>query len=470
MGAYATLSIARYNFIQTKGDVVPELMVVFSEIDKRTRKRKPDPAWDDEDGEINPIVEYATTVGTLTKRVEALGFSMANTERAFLEARNAKVHEIAEELKDVDDDFLQEEYDILSRASFSEFLAALNEIKQRNLSISYSTRPPENERPLIRYMLDDLREGWYFGFPCEDIRELLRSFLSLCKDDDEVVWDVTELVDAGIYSADDDFPGVASASLTAGYPFTAPIVVLAEGSTDQAVLKGAMELLYPDFASYYSFMDFGAARVEGGAGALVAYVKSFIGAGIRHRVVALFDNDTAGKAAMAGLSSVGLPENFRVLSYPRIEIAENYPTLGPTGLVEMDVNGLAGSIELYLGRDVLEVNSNLMPVQWLGYDQSQERYQGVLLNKGDLQARFFSKLAACLEDKALISSTDWSGIRAILESLFKAFTQAPDLSQKGARKERERCQAPRDRHSQLVTRQLDPASIESEATHIAPPS
>ena len=56
---------------------------------------------------------------------------------------------------------------------------------------------------------------------------------------------------------------------------------------------------------------------------------------------------------MRALKGVKLPDHYSVLHYPDIEIARSYPTLGPTGLSEMNVNGLAGSIEMYLGADVL---------------------------------------------------------------------------------------------------------------------
>lgn len=38
---------------------------------------------------------------------------------------------------------------------------------------------------------------------------------------------------------------------------------------------------------------------------------------------------------------------------PDLEFLKSYPTLGPNGLANMDINGVAASIELYLGNDVL---------------------------------------------------------------------------------------------------------------------
>jgi hypothetical protein len=48
------------------------------------------------------------------------------------------------------------------------------------------------------------------------------------------------------------------------------------------------------------------------------------------------------------------------MQYPEIDIARDYPTLGTNGLSHMDVNGLAGSIELYLGADVLRDSDGVL--------------------------------------------------------------------------------------------------------------
>jgi hypothetical protein len=88
----------------------------------------------------------------------------------------------------------------------------------------------------------------------------------------------------------------------------------------------------------------------------------------------------------------------------------------------MDINGLAGSLELYFGLDVLrDGDGNLSPVQWRGYVDGVKRYQGEILDKARLQARFREKLRSCREEPRLIESTDWEGMRAILDRLRSAF-------------------------------------------------
>jgi hypothetical protein len=73
------------------------------------------------------------------------------------------------------------------------------------------------------------------------------------------------------------------------YQSSAKIILLTEGKSDTAILSAALDLLYPHLAGYYSFMEFDALRVGGGAGNLANLVKAFAGAGIANRTIALFD-------------------------------------------------------------------------------------------------------------------------------------------------------------------------------------
>ena len=81
---------------------------------------------------------------------------------------------------------------------------------------------------------------------------------------------------------------------------------------------------------------------------------------------------------------------------------------------------MAASIELYLGPDILRVDgADFVPVQWTGYDKSQGQYQGEVLEKTKLHARFQEKL----KNPGDLDSENWQGLRAIMEMIFGAFTE-----------------------------------------------
>ncbi len=79
-------------------------------------------------------------------------------------------------------------------------------------------------------------------------------------------------------------------------------------------------------------------------------MKAFIAAGVANRFVAIADNDTAAHTHLAELKSRQLPEGCRLLHYPDLPLLADYPVLDPTSseMTRDDVNGIAGSLEMYL--------------------------------------------------------------------------------------------------------------------------
>ena len=106
---------------------------------------------------------------------------------------------------------------------------------------------------------------------------------------------------------------------------------------------------------------------------------------------------------------------------PDIDLARNYPALGPNGIARSDINGVACAIELYLGRDVLESDGDLVPVQWTGYSRSEKNYQRSLVNKEIVHSRFFAKIETCKQAPHRLEEFDWQHLRMIFAQIFSAF-------------------------------------------------
>jgi len=191
------------------------------------------------------------------------------------------------------------------------------------------------------------------------------------------------------------------------------IIVLTEGKTDAEFIQGALKLLYPHLLPYFQFINLAEYIIERNASALVNLVLSFAAAGVKHPIVALFDNDTTGISEMDRTHLDTLPTNIKVLKLPDIPIAERYPTIGPTGLNEMNINGLACGIELYLGVDILTQQDGLAPIIWTGYNHKKQKYQGELKDKGIIQQSYREKL--------IRRKGDFSEMDTILRTIFRAF-------------------------------------------------
>lgn len=212
------------------------------------------------------------------------------------------------------------------------------------------------------------------------------------KEDDIVVLDISDLVEGGWL--DDELENTDSDFLIPQDEFIPEIpIILTEGVTDIKTLKKALHVIYPKLESNVRFLDtsFGP---ETNAAAIVKMIKSFAAAGINNRILAILDNDAAASEAMASLPR-NLPNNIKVIQYPELDLMTSYPTIGPQGEINMNINGLAGSIEMYMGKDILTGNDgNLELVQWGGYMNRVKKYQGSLINKDAVGSRFKGKDAA----------------------------------------------------------------------------
>jgi hypothetical protein len=89
----------------------------------------------------------------------------------------------------------------------------------------------------------------------------------------------------------------------------------------------------------------------------------------------------------------------------------------------MNVNGLAGSLEMYFGRDLLTLDGALRPVQWTSHIDGMNADQGSLSkqHKTQVQKLFRAKIEQALVDESARASQDWSGVRAIVDTIIGSF-------------------------------------------------
>jgi len=429
MGSYTTLTVAEYPLYETKSFAIPEVMTIFRERDKRTLIRKLSkqntlvlgtPGDTDRDEE-EAAVTYSCLVRHAIDRLNVMGFTASRVRDDFEAIRGSEIDKLESWEDGNDGEWFKDDLELFRALRFEGYAAGLRFVLENQL-LSWPLRDHERTdlSPVVRYMLRQ-NNDYHLGFLGSDARALIRLACDLVDPDAQVVQDLSEVVDAGYYNCDDSACDDAVQSLTAGHPENAPRIILAEGSTDLAILRDSLELLYPHLVGYYSFLDLDSSRSPGGAGYLVSIVKAFAAAGISNRVIALFDNDTAAAEARRALDQIRLPENIAVLNYPPLELLQNYPTLGPGGRSTLDINGLAASIELYLGEDILAEGSGLAPVQWKGYCEPLGKYQGEVLHKARIHATFRRKLERAKANPGHTGSADWTGLQAIWAAVFDAF-------------------------------------------------
>lgn len=101
---------------------------------------------------------------------------------------------------------------------------------------------------------------------------------------------------------------------------------------------------------------------------------------------------------------------------PEIDEFREFPTLGPEGLRNSDINRRAAAIECYL--DLTVGDHPTAKVRWSNYKKSLDTYQGALEYKDSYSKEFFKQTAITLAEGAY----DVRKVEAVLELLISECT------------------------------------------------
>lgn len=428
MSSLATLTVGRIRILETRYWEEPTIMMLFTEDDKKVSMPKKNASEDE-----YPQVEYKIKLGILKDRLEFMGFTFAKSKKQFNDALRSEIESHIERLKDpsLKDQswkrFNEEKLEAFRSVTFDKWFKALTKVL-----ISKETRELDWKGPddfwepveIFNFLESENKVDLSIWAPFIDYRAFMRIICEIANLDAEVIFDLSEIVYAEDLDPNDlQLCAWARRQTADDIDIDHKIIILTEGNSDKWIIEKSLNLFYPHLSEYYSFMDYEGARAQGGATALVNAIKSFVAAGIANRTIAIFDNDTAASSAKRLLEGISIPPNIKVLQLPHAKWAVKYPTLGPQGLASMDVNGLAGSIELYFGKDVLIKNRKRMPVMWKGYDEYLKKYQGELLNKSELQKIFSQKIEVCLKDRSKMKNYDWAGMKQVVDLIKHAFSE-----------------------------------------------
>jgi HEPN superfamily Toprim-like protein len=432
MGNYYALELfsgdKRQIFFSEKGLPPSEFLTVFRPCD-RAYPSFPSGVEDSDDRYI-PSHAYVVSVAKLTERLEVMGFTLQRLEENVKRCLKADRTELDHRIEYYEHEGtsmpsyyrkLKRQRRTLEQFTLRRWVNSMRDFRTRE-SLSPFLVPKSSRKEftsLQRHMLnaDEEYDWYYFGLPVSDLRYLLRAVL-LCADADENVFlDLTEV--EGDYFAEGDEPVQEALAETIRVgKVCEKILVLTEGRTDTRILSKSLTILYPHLADLYSFLDHEAFHFGGGTGNLASLVKGLAGVGIGNRVIAVFDNDTAGAIQADDVRKLRLPENFRILTLPPLKFARRYPTIGPNGALRTDINGCACSIELYLGAAALtDEDGSLIPVQWRGYEAKLKRYQGELVDKKGVEHRYLDALDA----PESLDEANLASMRAVLQMIFTAF-------------------------------------------------
>lgn len=237
---------------------------------------------------------------------------------------------------------------------------------------------------------------------------LLRLFAEAkANKDASVDWQYGPLVQAGWATESEFMPNARR---------TETFLIATEGSSDVHILKHALNLLRPEIADFFHFIDVSESHPFSGTGNLVKFAQGLAKIDVQNQVLFVFDNDAEGLDAHERLSALKLPVNMRGVMLPELEEFREFPAQGPEGLRDSDINRRAAAIECYL--DLKVGNYPPAKVRWSNYKKSLDTYQGALEYKDYYSKEFLKQTSESLVE----SGYDISKMEAVLSLLISECT------------------------------------------------
>lgn len=380
MGEHWDLRTKQRQLYWGKNYVPDQVALLFTDSDLEVQIASDSGANEEiDDTSTRDVFVYRSTVGTLRARLRLQGFDV---ERAFAMG-------VAYLNAEQNDDEYRPHW-----MSGAPTYGSLQELLQA--AIRWASRQ-DLPSSLVGPTNDDLRTVWQDVTEAfDDPRFAIALQLRGLRGNTSVALDLSWLLMGGWLAPSDRPHAAARARLTSRVNSAGSIIVVTEGRSDAKLLSLALHLAAPGVATQFTFLDFEAARTPGGTDHVVRLMTSLAAAGVVNRVVAVLDNDAAGNHALQQLRRVPLPQHFFVTVLPQLPHARRYPTVGPDGPSNSDVNGRAVAVEMLFGPAILSTGGNgaLPPVRWSAPIGKPPVYQGALEYKGPVQAA----IIAALED------------------------------------------------------------------------
>lgn len=383
-----------------------------------------DYAYFDERGEAPGAMEdaFGRPLGTMTPRLELLGFTLATAQREYEQVAKAWYENSMA---------AGEAPAPQQPMSFDEFRAFVVEHAIADMDDTYRESADEREvrgrfdsDPRIARLPNtswDRYEGYsersHFGglinflHPYSVLRLLAENKRNCTSD---VVWQYGPLVEAGWAAGTDFVPGARRAQT---------FMIATEGSSDAHILRHAFMLLHPDCADFFRFIDVSDRHPFPGTGNLVKFAEGLAKIDVQNQMVFVLDNDAEGFDAYRRIEAMTLPSNMRAMVLPELSEFREFRTKGPDGLHTADVNRRGAAIECYL--DLRHADCPPPMVVWTLYKAESDLYQGALERK-EIYARAFMRQSA---QSVGNGAYDTSKLQRVLESLMATCTAIASASE-----------------------------------------
>jgi hypothetical protein len=196
----------------------------------------------------------------------------------------------------------------------------------------------------------------------------------------EVAWEFGPIVHAGWVQREAFQPSARKKQ---------KILIATEGASDARIIRRSLDVLRPDVADFFNFVDVDERHHFWGTGNLVKFAEGLLRIDVLNKVLFVFDNDAEGVDAFRKIEKLKLPANMRAMLLPDLEEFRGFSTCGPEGLNVSDINGRAAAIECYLDLRLEEYPAP--QVTWSNFKKDIAAWHGVLDFKESYSKHFYNQ-------------------------------------------------------------------------------
>lgn len=220
----------------------------------------------------------------------------------------------------------------------------------------------------------------------------------------EVTWEFGPIASAGWVQREAFQPGARQ---------TQKVLIATEGTSDARIIRRSLDVLRPDVADFFNFVDVDERHHFWGTGNLVKFAEGLLRIEVLNQVLFVFDNDAEGVDAFRKLEKLKLPANMRAMLLPDLEEFRGFATCGPEGVSVSDINGRAAAIECYLD---LRLDQHPAPqVTWSNFKKDIDAWHGVLEFKESYSKHFYQQSDNLLRN----GSYDVSKLLKLIDALIQ---------------------------------------------------
>jgi hypothetical protein len=196
----------------------------------------------------------------------------------------------------------------------------------------------------------------------------------------EVTWEFGPIVHAGWVPRDAFQPGARQKQ---------KVLIATEGASDARIIRRSLDVLRPDVADFFNFVDVDERHHFWGTGNLIKFAEGLLRIEVLNKVLFVFDNDAEGVDAFRKIEKLKLPANMRAMLLPNLDEFREFTTRGPEGVSVSDINGRAAAIECYLD---LRLNQySAAQVTWSNLKKDIDAWHGVLDFKESYSKHFYEQ-------------------------------------------------------------------------------